>query len=67
MLRKKEISRIKENIKNDNTLVVLEEVGEINIDYISEDLELFIEALEEVTKKQYTIIQKIGKKVIVEY
>lgn len=58
---------IAEEIKKDNTLVVLEETGELNIDDINEDLDLFIEALEAVTGREYTISHEVGKSVIKEY
>ena len=61
------VNEIIKNIQEDNTLVLLQETGELNIDYIEEDLDLFIEALETLTGKEYSIVQKVGKTVIEEY
>ena len=61
------VNEIIKSIQEDNTLVLLQETGELNIDYIEEDLDLFIEALETLTGKEYSIVQKVGKTVIEEY
>lgn len=53
-------------IREDNTLVLLQEVGYIDIDDIQGNLNDFIAALEEVTGKDYVIKEKIGKRVIEE-
>ena len=53
-------------IREDNTLVLLQEVGYIDIDDIQGNLNDFISALEEVTGKEYVIKEKIGKRVIEE-
>ena len=55
-----------EEIREDNTLVLLQEVGYIDIDDIQSNLNDFILALEEVTGKEYVIKEKIGKRVIEE-
>ena len=61
------VNEIIKSIQEDNTLVLLQETGELNIDYIEGDLDLFIEALETLTGKEYSIVQKVGKTVIEEY
>lgn len=55
-----EIKRIINNLKSDYTLEQLEEKGKINIDFIDEDLDLFIKALEELTGKEYLVYSDIG-------
>lgn len=55
-----------EEIRKDNTLVLLQEVGYIDIDDIQGNLNDFISALEEVAGKEYAIKEKIGKRVIEE-
>lgn len=55
-----------EEIREDNTLVLLQEVGHIDIDDIQGNLNDFISALEEVTGKEYVVKEKIGKRVIEE-
>lgn len=67
MIKNLAVKRIAQEIKEDNTLVTLQETGELNIDYIDEDLDLFIYALEKVTGKEYTIKDFVGYKAIVEY
>ena len=64
-MTKREI--LKQEIKEDNTLVILEEIGKIDIDFIDEDLGEFIEALEEVTGKEYYISNEVGGQFIREY
>ena len=51
-------------IREDNTLVLLQEVGYIDIDDINANLNDFIEALEKVTGKEYKISSEVGKTVI---
>lgn len=67
MIKNLAVKRIAQEIKEDNTLVILQETRELNIDYIDEDLDLFIYALERVTGKEYTIKDFVGYKAIVEY
>ena len=49
----KSLETIKKEILGNATLEQLEEVGELNIDHIDDDLDLFIQALEEITGKEY--------------
>ena len=51
-------------IREDNTLVLLQEVGYVDIDDIDANLNDFIEALEKVTSKEYKISSEVGKTVI---
>ena len=51
-------------IREDNTLVLLQEVGYIDIDDIDANLNDFIEALCQVTGKEYKISSEVGKTVI---
>ena len=53
-------------IRENNTLEQLQEVGYIDIDSIQGNLNDFIAALEKVTGKEYAIKEKIGKRVIEE-
>lgn len=53
-------------IRENNTLEQLQEVGYIDIDSAQGNLNDFMAALEEVTGKEYTIKEKIGKRVIEE-
>lgn len=55
-----------DEIREDNTLVLLQEVGYIDIDDIQSNLNDFMAVLEEVTGKEYAIKEKIGKRVIEE-
>ena len=54
-------------IKAGSTLEQLEEIGYIDIDFIEHNLQDFIQALEEVTNNEYTITDRIGKRVIEQY
>ena len=46
-----------EQLKKDNTIEQLQEVGKINIDYIDEDLEMLSDVLEKtsVLKQKYKV------------
>lgn len=55
-----------DEIREDNTLVLLQEVGYIDIDDIQSNLNDFMVALEEVTGKTYTIRERVGKRVLEE-
>ena len=54
-------------IKAGSTLEQLEEIGYIDIDFIEHNLQDFIQALEEITNNEYTITDRIGKRVIEQY
>lgn len=62
-----ELERLIKEIKEDNTLVLLEELGRLDIDSIDEDLDLFIEALEQINNKEYHISFEKGGQFIREY
>jgi len=68
MLKSKEIKTKKElieQLKKDNTIEQLEEVGKINIDYIDEDLELLIAVLKEEFKIEAELQDLIGGRYLV--
>ena len=54
-------------IKAGSTLEQLEEIGYIDIDFIEYNLQDFIQALEEVTGNEYTITDRVGKRVVEQY
>ena len=54
-------------IKAGSTLEQLEEIGYIDIDFIEHNLQDFIQALEEVTGNEYTITDRVGKRVVEQY
>lgn len=54
-----------ENLKENNIIEQLEEVGKINIDFIDEDLELLIEVLEEEFRIKTEIQNLIGSQYLV--
>ena len=54
-------------IKAGSTLEQLEEIGYIDIGFIEHNLQDFIQALEEVTGNEYTITDRVGKRVVEQY
>lgn len=54
------ITRIIKDLEKDNTIELLEETGKINIDFIDEELNLLIKALEKITGKKYCIYNEVG-------
>mgnify|MGYP001360984051 CR=1 FL=1 len=58
------MTKLINEIKENNTLEHLQEVGYIDIDDIDANLNDFIEALEKVTGKEYKISSEVGKTVI---
>ena len=54
-------------IKAGSTLEQLEEIGYIDIDFIEYNLQDFIRALEEIKNNEYTITDRVGKRVIEQY
>ena len=54
-------------IKAGSTLEQLEEIGYIDIDFIEYNLQDFIQALEEITNNEYTITDRVGKRVVEQY
>ena len=58
------MTKLINEIKENNTLEHLQEVGYIDIDDINANLNDFIEALCQVTGKEYKISSEVGKTVI---
>ena len=58
------MTKLINEIKENNTLEHLQEVGYIDIDDIDANLNDFIEALCQVTGKEYKISSEVGKTVI---
>lgn len=58
------MTKLINEIKENNTLEHLQEVGYIDIDDIDANLNDFIEALEKVTGKEYKISNEVGKTII---
>ena len=60
------MTKLINEIKENNTLEHLQEVGYIDIDSVQGNLNDFIAALEEVTGKIYKMSEMVGKMVIKE-
>jgi len=57
--------RLIEQLKTDNTIEQLEEVGKINIDYIDEDLEMLIDVLDKHFNIKAEIQSLIGGRYLI--
>lgn len=57
---------LKKQMLEDNTIEQLEEVGYIDIDDVTVNIRMFIQTLEEITGKEYELVEKVGKLVIQE-
>ena len=57
--------RLIEQLRKDNTIEQLEEVGKINIDYIDEDLEMLVEVLEKEFSIETEIRSLIGGRYLI--